>query len=110
MASAKQPETEPTASTTIPQSNGTAAAPAPKPQSSGSPADGMLSEKEFEQKNQRRLDLIRKDVWSELTGEECQELERLETEVGAYVRAKFTGLNEMLDRMEERARWLGYVP
>lgn len=103
MASANQPVIDPTDSKTIPQSNGT---PAPALAKAGE----LLSEAEFERKNQRRIDLIRKDTWGESTTEERHELERLDAEVGAHVRAKFTGMDEMLDRMEERARRLGYVP
>lgn len=68
----------------------------------------VISRAEFKVKNERRLELVDKEIDGTLTPAEEDELRRLEAEVDAYARANFPNRFEILERAEERARRLGY--
>src|SRR5262245_22362704 len=70
-------------------------------------APELMSEEEFRQKNQRRIELIHKDLNGHLTLEEAAELQRLRREIRAYVNDHFPLPPVNMELLEQIARRLG---
>jgi hypothetical protein len=81
--------------------------PVPAQTSPNGPAPELMSEEEFKRKNQRRIELIHKDLDGCLTPEDAAELQQLETEVGAWVDARFPLPPVNMELLEQIARRLG---
>ena len=110
MSPTERPVTGKPPAATPPDSAGGNGVPQPSGEDGRDAAVGLLSEAEFQEKNRRRSDLVRKDERQGLTPEEQTELTQLEGVVRSYLQARFPGPKELFGEVEERLRKLGLVP